>query len=143
MGYFMLWLIIAIGALAIDIATSSFLFIWFTVGGIAAMITKMLNFSFTVQLITFISVSFVSMAAGYPLVKKTIKKSVPRLATMEEGYIGREILVDAEVIEKGTIKVDGIYWTVRNIGEPVKKGDRVKITGIEGNKLVIKKLGGK
>lgn len=142
MGSFTFWLIIAVIALIIDMVTSSFLFVWFTIGGIAAMVAKLFGFSFTVQLITFIAVSAVFMAVGYPLVKKTIKKNVPRLATQEESYIGRQITVDTEVVEKGMIKLDGIYWTVRNNGEPVKKGDRVEIVGIDGNKLVITKIGG-
>jgi membrane protein implicated in regulation of membrane protease activity len=58
---------------------------------------------------------------------------------MEESYIGREITVDEDLVQTARAKIDGIYWTIKNIGEPVKKGDKVKITGLEGNKLVVKK----
>jgi membrane protein implicated in regulation of membrane protease activity len=137
---FMLWLTIAIITLLLDIITSSFLFVWFTIGGIAALIAMTLNCSEFVQWVVFISVSAVSMAVGYPLVKKTIKKTVPRTATMEEGYIGRELTVDEDVVEKAMIKIDGIYWTIKNQGTPIKKGDKVKITGIEGNKMLVEKI---
>jgi membrane protein implicated in regulation of membrane protease activity len=71
--------------------------------------------------------------------KKTLKNTVIKTSTMEEGYIGREIIVDEDVIETAKAKIDGIYWTIKNVGEPVKKGDKVKITGIEGNKLLVEK----
>ena len=134
-----IWIIISVAALVIDIATSAFLFMWFTVGGIAAIIALIFGSSIAVQVITFIAVSAVSMGAGYPLIKSTLKGTVKKTSTMEESYIGREITVDEDLVETARAKIDGIYWTIKNIGEPVKKGDKVKITGLEGNKLVVKK----
>jgi membrane protein implicated in regulation of membrane protease activity len=135
-----LWIVVAAAALAIDIITSSFLFIWFTIGGIVAIVLSMLDVPFSIQLITFIAVSAGLMAVGYPIVKKTIKKTVPVTPTMEENYVGQEFVADKNIERKGTIKVQGIYWTVKNEGDFINEGDKVKITGIEGNKLVIKKL---
>lgn len=139
MEYLFLWIIISVVALVIDIATSAFLFVWFTVGGIAAIVAIIFQASFTVQLITFIAVSAVSMAIGYPVARNALKSTVRKTVTMEEGYIGRELLINEDVMEKASIKIDGIYWTVKNSGKPIKKGDRVKIVGIEGNKIVVKK----
>lgn len=140
MGSLILWIVISVAALVVDIATSAFLFLWFTVGGIAAIIALIFNASFPVQLITFIAVSAVSMAIGYPFMKKTLKGTVKKTDTMEESYIGRSFTVDEDVIEKAKLKVDGIYWTIKNVGNPVKKGDLIVVTGIEGNKLVVKKF---
>ncbi|QAT41126.1 NfeD family protein [Clostridium sp. JN-9] len=135
-----LWIIIGAVALVADLITSVFLFVWFTIGSIAAIIAMSLGYSTTVQVITFVSVSAVFMAVGYPLIKETIKKTVKKTPTMEQSYIGRKVTVDEEVMEKAIIKINGIYWTVKNIGEPVKKGDSVEICDIEGNKLLIKKI---
>jgi membrane protein implicated in regulation of membrane protease activity len=134
-----LWVIISVVALVVDIATSAFVFLWFTVGGIAAIVVLTLGFSVPIQITTFIAVSAISMALGYPLMKKTLKSTVTKTSTMEEGYIGRKLTVDEDFVETAKVKIDGIYWTIKNVGEPVKKGDEVKITGIEGNKLIIKK----
>jgi membrane protein implicated in regulation of membrane protease activity len=133
------WIIISVAALVIDIATSTFLFLWFTVGGIAAIVALIFKASLAAQIITFIAVSAVSMGLGYPLVKKTLKNTIEKTSTMEEGYIGREITLDEDVIETAKVKIDGIYWTIKNVGEPVKRGDKVKITGLQGNKLLVKK----
>lgn len=135
-----IWLIVSAVALIIDVATSSFLFVWFTIGGIAALIAFSLGGGTASQAITFCVVSSVCMAIGYPIVKKTIKKTVKRTPTQEENYIGKEFTLDEDVNEKALIKIEGIYWTVKNEGEPAEKGDRVRIIDIQGNKLVIKKL---
>lgn len=139
-GYLILWISIGIITLVMDLATSSFLFIWFTIGSVAALIAQVLGYSFNGQLITFIAVSALFMAVGYPIVKRTIKKTVRRVPTMEEGYIGHILIVDNDIIEKAIVKFEGIYWTVKSEGEEIKNGDKAKIIGIEGNKLIIKKI---
>jgi membrane protein implicated in regulation of membrane protease activity len=139
-GYITLWIFIGIITLILDILTSSFLFVWFTIGSISAIIALVLGHPFSVQVITFTAVSSLFLAVGYPLVKKTIKKTVKRTPTMEETYIGRVLTVDDDVIDKAVVKFDGIYWTIKNEDRTIKKGDSVRITGIEGNKLVVKKI---
>ncbi|WP_138203073.1 NfeD family protein [Haloimpatiens lingqiaonensis] len=142
MDWFLLviWLIVGIGTLLIDILTSAFLFVWFTAGAIAAIICLTLGLSFSTQLIVFIVVSALFMGTGYPIIKKNIKKTVPKTKTMEEGYIGRELLAENDIEARGNLKLDGIYWTVENKGEYIKRGDKLKIIGIEGNKLIIQKI---
>jgi membrane protein implicated in regulation of membrane protease activity len=135
-----LWIIVGVVALGIDIATSAFIFVWFTVGSIAAIIAQIFDYSFAAQLIIFIGVSGVCTAVGYPMAKKTIKKSVKPTATREKTYIGKLIVVDGDIIEKGLIKVDGVYWSVIKEGDMVQKGDKAEIVGIEGNKIIIKKI---
>ena len=133
------WIVVAIGALAIDITTSSFMFVWFAVGALGAIISIGLGAPIFVQTIIFVALTGVAMAIGYPIVKKTIKKTVKKTLTMEEGYVGQEFTITKDIEEKANIKFQGIYWTVKNEGEPLKKGDLVQITGIEGNKLLITK----
>lgn len=134
------WVVIALGALVIDIVTSSFMFIWFALGAIAAVIALIFNAPVVVQVIIFVAVSGVFMAVGYPIVKKTIKKTVNKTLTMEEGYIGREFTITKDIDVKANIKFEGIYWTVKNVGKPLKEGDLVQIIGLEGNKLLIAKV---
>lgn len=140
MSYLIMWIVIALAALLLDMITSAFLFVWFSLGSIAAIISYLLGAGILAQVLIFIIVSAVLLIVGYPLVKKTIKKTVPKTLKQEESYIGREFLIDEDVIEKAIMKVDGIYWTVKNDGEAISKGDRIRIIGLEGNKLVVKKI---
>lgn len=135
-----MWVIIGAVALTVDLTTSSLLFVWFTVGSLSALLALILGYSFTVQVITFIAVSIVFLVIGYPLAKEILKRSIDKIPTMEAGYIGREIIVDNDILERDRIKINGVYWTVKNQGDPIKKNDRVQIIGTEGNKLLIKKV---
>ena len=139
MGIVILWIIIAAVAILIDIATSSFLFVWFTVGAIAAMIAEMLGVSFGVQVIIFLVVNLITVSLGYPWAKKKFKTSVKRTPLMEETYIGRVMKAEENIGQRAKVKVDGIYWTVQNSGEEIKAGDNFKIIGIDGIKLIIEK----
>lgn len=133
------WIIIAAVAIIIDIGTSNFLFAWFTIGAIAAMIADLLGISFGVQVIIFLVVNLITVSLGYPWAKKKFKKSVQRTPLMEENYIGRTMKAEEDIIERAKVKVDGIYWTVVNTGEEIKTGENFKVIGIEGIKLIIKK----
>lgn len=137
-AYLALWLIIGGVALIVDVMTSSFLFVWFTVGAITAIIFQILNQPFIIQLIAFVATSAISMAVCYPIVKKNIKKSIKPTLVREKTYIGRELTVDDRMIESSTVKIDGVYWNMINEGEKIKIGDRVKIVGMKGNKIIIK-----
>jgi membrane protein implicated in regulation of membrane protease activity len=134
------WAVVALGALFIDITTSSFMFVWFALGAIVALIAMFFNASVVVQVIIFVAVTAVSMAVGYPIVKKTIKKTVSKTLTMEEAYIGKEFEIEEDINVKAKVKFQGVYWTVKNVGKPLNKGDLVQVIGIEGNKLLIAKV---
>lgn len=138
-GEILLWIVIGAAAILIDIFTSSFLFIWFTVGSIVALIISGLGYAFSVQFIAFIFTSVILLAIGYPIVKNTIKKSVPKTLPMGENYVNRIITIEKDVKEEELIKIDGIYWTVINKGELIKKGEKAKIIALDGNKFILKK----
>ncbi|NME95551.1 NfeD family protein [Clostridium cochlearium] len=139
-GEILLWIVIGAVAILIDIFTSSFLFIWFTVGSIVALIISGLGYAFSVQFIAFIFTSVILLAIGYPIVKNTIKKSVPKTLPMGENYVNRIITIEKDVKEEELIKIDGIYWTVINKGEIIKKGEKAKIIALNGNKFILKKF---
>lgn len=139
MSAIIFWIIIAGIVIAIDIATSNFLFAWFVVGSVTAMVADLIGLSFGVQIIIFLVVNLITIAIGYPWAKKKFKKSVKRLPLMEETYIGRVMKAEEDIVDRARVKVDGIYWTVQNTGEEIKLGENFKIIGIEGIKLNIKK----
>jgi len=138
-GILVLWIIVAMGCLVLDFVTAGFLFVWFTIGGIAAIIALALGYSFSVQVIAFILFTGISFIAGYPMAKKFLKKTIPKTPTMEENFIGRIITADKDIKERERIKLDGIYWTVENKGPYILKNEKFKIIGLDGNKLIVKK----
>lgn len=135
------WLVIAAAVIVIDICTSSFLFVWFSLGSLAAIVAYLLGANLTIQFLVFAVVSLISIAIGYPIVKKKYKESVTQIPLMEETYIGKVFEATEEIKETGRIKVSGIYWAAVNKENTIKVGQKFQITGIDGNKLIIKGLG--
>jgi membrane protein implicated in regulation of membrane protease activity len=135
----LIWIIIAALVVIIDITTSNFLFSFFAVGAFGAMIAEMFNVSVGTQILIFLAVNLITVSIGYPLTKKSLEKKVERLPLMEEKYIGLIKKAEEDIKEEGRIKLEGIYWGVRNIGEEIKIGEKFKILSIEGIKFIIKK----
>lgn len=137
---FIFWIILAIALIVLDLCTSAFLFSWFAVGAICAVIAESFGVSVIIQIIIFFIVSLILMIIGYPIVKKSIKKKVKRTPLMEETYIGRIMTAEEEIRESTKIKLGGNYWTAQNVGNTINKNQNFQIVGIKGNKMMIKGL---
>lgn len=138
-GMLILWFFVAIFAIALDVLTSSFLFAWFSAGALAAMIAEVFNVTDGTQIVIFLLVNLITISIGYPLTRNKLKQNMKRIPLMEEKYIGLIKTAEEDILEDGRIKIDGIYWGVKNKGPHIKAGDKFKIIKIEGIKLVIKK----
>lgn len=132
------WILVAIAVIAIDIITSSFVFMWFSLGAFVAIILSLIGISVAWQIVAFLVMGVATVSIGYPWAKKKFKADVNHVPTMEQTYIGKEMIANEDMEEKSKIKVSGIYWTAYNKGKIIKKGERYTITGIEGNKLIVK-----
>ena len=141
MGSIILWVAIAFGVIVLDILTSTFLFVWFSLGSLAAIIANLVGLSFGWQIFIFAIVSLISISIGYPWARRKYKKMVKPTPRMEETYIGMEFVAEDDIEGNTRIKVAGIYWTGINHGEKIVKGQKFQITGVEGNKLIIKGIG--
>lgn len=133
-----IWILVAIFLVVIDIITSSFIFMWFSLGALVAIILSLLNFTVLYQIIAFLIIGVVTISIGYPLAKKKFKTDVKQVPTMEETYIGKTMTAEEDMGETSLINVSGIYWTACNKGEIIKKGEEFTITGLEGTKLIVK-----
>lgn len=139
-GQVVFWLIIVVCAFAIDILTSNFCFMLFSVGAIAAAICGVLGVALEIQIVVFAILNILAFVFGYPVIKKKFKASHQSIPLMEETYIGKIMKSEKEIDSKAQVKVGGEYWTVINEGDIIHEGDKFIITGIEGIKLKIKKI---
>ena len=133
-----IWILVAIFLVVIDIITSSFIFMWFSLGALVAIILSLLNFTVLYQIIAFLIIGVVTISIGYPLAKKKFKTDVKQVPTMEETYIGKTMTAEEDMGETSLINVSGIYWTACNKGKIIKKDEEFTITGLEGTKLIVK-----
>ncbi|CBZ02378.1 putative activity regulator of membrane protease YbbK [Clostridium botulinum H04402 065] len=54
--------------------------------------------------------------------------------------LGKFLFADKDIKDEGVLKFQGVYWRVTNSGDHIKKGDKVKINSVKGNKIFVKKV---
>lgn len=120
--------------------TSNIFFVFFSVGGILAFIVDLYDISILLQVIIFLCTSILLILTIYPYIQKNLRKTVPPFLPFEKRYVGERFIASEDLEEEGLIQIGGIYWTVKNVGPPIKKGEMMEIIGIDGNKFLVKKL---
>jgi len=135
-----IWLILLVGSLLLEALSMQLFSIWFAVGALASIIASLLGVEdIWLQIVIFVLVTGISLAATRPLVKKLqMKKSEP---TNADRYVGQNAIVIEEINNvKGTgaVKVLGSTWTARTQdGSIISEGASVKTLSIEGVKIYV------
>lgn len=133
-----LWMIGGVLLLAAEILVPGVFLVWI---GIAAVVTGVFAMLFGIgiagQLGLFALYSVLAVMVGRRFYGvKGIDGADPMLNDRGARLVGRRVLVVAEVDEdSGRVRVGDSEWSAR--GEPAKPGERVRITGIEGNCLIV------
>lgn len=133
------WIIFAVFMLVCEVLTTQLVSIWFVLGGVAAAITCIFTDNLLIQTLVFVSVSLIALIATRPLVKKFVKNK--KEPTNSDRLIGRIALVTMDIVNQtgeGQVNVDGKIWSAKSFDErEIKTGASVRITGIEGVKLIV------
>lgn len=135
------WVIVAVIMLVVESLTLNLTTIWLAGGAFAAALVSFATDSMVWQLLVFAVVSLLLIIVTRPLVvEKVNRKAVP---TNFDALIGKTAVAisDIDDMQFGDVKADGKVWTAVPVkGTPViKEGDKVKIIGIEGVKLIVEK----
>lgn len=137
-----LWIAILIFSIIVEVATATALVsVWFIAGAIGAIIALLLNASFLIQVIVFISISLLFLIIFRPIALRHVKSNF--VPTNADRVIGRqtELLKDITSNKWGEVKIDGVIWNATTIdSSPINKGNLVEVLAIEGSKLIVKKL---
>jgi len=133
-----LWMIGGVLLLAAEILLPGVFMVWI---GIAAIVTGLFALLFGIglagQLGLFALYSVLAVLVGrrFYAVQGTAS-SDHQLNEPGARLIGRRVMVVQEVDEdSGRVRVGDSEWSAR--GGPAKPGDRVRITGVEGNCLIV------
>ena len=134
-----IWLVLLAAFLITEAATVTVVSLWFAVGSLAALIASLLGAAFWLQILLFLAVSAIALAALRPIVRKYIH---PKLtATNVDSVIGSVGLVTAaidNVSATGQVKLGAMEWTARSTsGIPLAAGTLVKVDRIEGVKVFV------
>ncbi|MBD3168348.1 MAG: NfeD family protein [candidate division Zixibacteria bacterium] len=138
-----IWVIIGILLIIVEIFTAGFLIINFGIGAIGAGIAAMLGLGIKTQIAVFAVVSLVLFIVSRKLASRYLSKDRPGSKTNVDALVGKIGVVTVMIrgtTTRGGVKVSGEDWSaIGELEEDIKVGDRVVVTGIDGNKLIVKK----
>ena len=134
-----IWLVLLILFGAGEAATVGLTSIWFAVGSFAALIAALLGGQIWLQVVLFLVVSGLSLAAARPLVRKFLAPA--HQPTNADRVIGAEAVVTEEInnlLAQGAVSVSGLTWSARSAHDTViPVGTVVRVDRIEGVKLYV------
>lgn len=137
-----LWLILLIGFIVLEAATTQFICIWFAGGALGALICALLNLSTTVQTCVFVILSALLLVFTKKFVDKLKSKSGTK--TNVDALIGESAVVLDDISNldsKGSVKLRGIEWSARSAdGNPIPSNTHVTVKEIDGVKLIVDKI---
>lgn len=136
-----IWLVITILTAIVEMITTDLVIIWFTLGGLAAMIAYFCQASELIQIIIFIAISIICMISIRPLTKKYLRTNI--VSTNYDRVIGQHGLVlkriDAD--NRGEVKVLSTQWSACSYdNSSLEPGDYCEILAVEGAHLIVKKI---
>lgn len=138
------WLVLGFMLLIVEMFVPTFASLWFGASAIiVAALTWLLPISILVQIITWLVLSAIFLVAWFKFVKPL---SVDRTKAGLGGsvIIGETgmIIVQPQLERAGTVRfsvpiIGAAEWMCRTRGEQVAVGDRVVVTDIVGNELIV------
>ena len=137
-----IWLIFCGLLLLIEIFNLSFLLIWPGIGAFFAFIANILGASIEIQLAVFAISTILMILFMKPLAQKLFKTK-DNTQMNNNAMIGKKGVVIKEINspnETGQVKVAGELWSAITFdNKSIKINEIVKITKVEGVKLVVTK----
>ena len=136
-----IWLGITVVAAVLELITTDLVSIWFTVGGLGALLSLAIGLNQTIQIIVFIILSIICIVISRPLAKKYLRTQI--VSTNYDRVIGQHGLVlkkiDADT--RGEVKVLSSTWSACSVdNSTLDEGDYCEILAVEGAHLVVKKI---
>ena len=134
-----LWLALMVVFLVTEAATVTMVSLWFAAGSLAALAASLLHAPVWLQVVLFLAVSALLLAALRPMARKHF---TPKLSkTNVDAVVGSRGYVTADidnVSATGTVKLGAMEWTARSTaGTVIPKGTLVQVDKIEGVKAFV------
>lgn len=137
----MVW--IWLGAVAVfgilEAVTAALVSIWFVAGAVVALFAAMAGASMLVQIVLFVIVSGITLAAVRPVARRISRSKIT--PTNADRLVGQKARVTQAVDNDqstGFVYAGGKIWSARsNRGVVIPENELVTVIGIEGVKLIV------
>lgn len=137
------WLLLAAIFIVTEIVSLGLTTIWFAGGAFVAAIAAACGANLVIQILCFIVVSVILLVFTRPLAVKHLDAKTEK--TNVEALVGNNAVVITEINNTagtGQAKVNGMEWTARAKEDTmvIPEGETVRITEIQGVKLIVETL---
>lgn len=137
----MVW--IWLGAVAVfgilEAITAALVSIWFVAGAVVALLAAMAGASMLVQIVLFVIVSGITLAAVRPMARRISRSKIT--PTNADRLVGQKARVTQAVdndLCTGYVYAGGKIWSARSSrGVVIPEDELVTVIGIEGVKLIV------
>lgn len=138
------WFAVAIGLIIVECATVELVALWFALAALVMGVVTGIATEIELiwQILIFLVLSSIFLAATRPLVKKLMAKR-------KGGETNLELIVEHTALvtekieneyERGAVKINGLIWSARSLdGSPIEKDTLVTVKEIQGNKVIVVK----
>ncbi len=140
-----IWLGVVVLSLIGEATTMDMTSIWFSVGGITAIISWFIwntgTGSIILQVVLFVFISLICLCTLRKVCKKLLLRK-DNEKTNADALKGTKtkLLSDITTDQKGTLKLSDVLWAcVSEDGEEITAGSAVEIVKIAGNKMVVRR----
>lgn len=133
------WLVLLVTFCAVEASTVAMVSLWFAAGSLVAMIAAMLHAQLWLQVLLFVVVSGILLAALRPLVRRFVTPKLTKTNVDSViGSTGRVTVAVDNIAAAGQVKLGAMVWTARSTsGDPIPEGTLVQVDRIEGVKVFV------
>ena len=143
MSAWQIWILIALLFFVIEIATSGFAVICFSIGALVAAVAAIAGAGIVAQVVWFSIGSFVAFITVRPVLLKYFHSKKHEVPTNTDALIGRTAIVSEAIdpaANSGRVAIDGDDWkAVSEDDTPIPAGHKVTVTAINSIILTVKK----
>lgn len=134
-----IWIGLILIVVFIDLETSNILLTWLAPAFLMAFVLSTMGVSFGIQVVVAGLIAFPLLILGNYISKKFIKTKIEPYKIGAEKLIGAEFICDKGFDGESSHQLNGVYWKILT-EIPIEKGEKVRVTGIQGNRLQIEKI---
>ena len=137
------WLGVFVIALIIESLSPELVSIWFAISSLVSLIISLIpGTAWWIELIVFVVISVTTLLFLRPIIKKFMKRNVVNSNVDEMIHKKGKMVKASDELNRREVKINGVIWSAYNQDEktPLKEGELVEVLGINGNKLIVRKI---
>jgi membrane protein implicated in regulation of membrane protease activity len=139
-----IWLVIAVGALAIEVATTQLIALYIAAGALVAALVTVLGLDVPVQVIVFAVVTVVALVTTRTAIKRALDRSSPLQPMNVNALVGEHAVVTERIdnlLGHGYVVVRGESWQARSSDDSeIDVGQQVQVDRIDGVSVFVSRL---